>query len=129
MRNNLILPTLVVVAAIGAASADARRGGDGDDRKQVAGSCTGNSSSKLKAKTDDGRLEVEFEVDQNRSGVDWKVKIRQNGDVVVNTTRTTRGRSGSFSLERKVANRAGTDNFRAVARRPGERCRASLDFG
>jgi hypothetical protein len=124
----IILPALIAATTVGATAADARRGGDNDDRKQVAGSCTGNSTSKLKAKTDDGRLEVEFEVDQNRSGVDWRVKLRQNGDLVANTTRTTGGRSGSFSLERKVANQAGTDRFRAVARRGGETCRATLSY-
>ena len=58
----------------------------------------------------------------------WRVKLRRNGELFANTTRTTRGRSGSFSIERKVANGAGTDRFRAVARRDGERCRATLSY-
>ena len=56
------------------------KGGDDDDNAaaaagnsretRVTGGCTAGSSAKLKAKPDDGRLEAEFEVDQeNRNGV------------------------------------------------------------
>ena len=60
-----------------------------------------NSSSKLKVKTDDGRLEVEFEVDQNRSGDKWKVRLRNDGTTFFRGKRTTGGASGSFSVERR----------------------------
>ena len=69
-------------------------GGGDDDRKgerRVAGSCTGGSTAKLKAKHDDGRLETEFEVDQNRNGVTWTVRIRRNGSHAVKTTRHHHG--------------------------------------
>jgi hypothetical protein len=130
MRNIriLLIPALMAALAVATATADARRGG-GDDRIEVAGTCTDGSTSKLKAKTDDGRIEAEFEVDQNRSGVRWKVRLRQNGDLVVKTRRTTNERSGSFSLERRLPNRSGTDRIKAFAKSPGgETCRASLDF-
>ena len=45
----------------------------GDDGIRVAGTCSDGSSSKLKVKHDDGRIEAEFEVDQNRNGVAWNV--------------------------------------------------------
>ena len=45
------------------------RDDDKRDEKRVAGSCSGGSTAKLKVKHDDGRLETEFEVDQNRNGV------------------------------------------------------------
>ena len=48
---------------------------DGD--KLVRGTCTGPSTSKLKLSNEDGRIEVEFEVDQNRNGVRWDVAIFQ----------------------------------------------------
>ncbi|MGZ8649240.1 MAG: hypothetical protein ACXW08_11540 [Solirubrobacteraceae bacterium] len=105
-------------------------GGERDDKrneKRVAGSCTGRSSSKLKAKPDDGRLETEFEVDQNRNGVHWKVRIRRNGKLVVKTRATTRAPSGSFSVERRIADPAGSDRITARAVSPsGEVCRASV---
>jgi hypothetical protein len=65
------------------------RGGDRDrrarDEKRVTGSCTGGARAKLKAEHDDGRLEVEFEVDQNRTGVRWKVRVRRDESNAVST--------------------------------------------
>jgi DUF4097 and DUF4098 domain-containing protein YvlB len=125
----LVIPSLIAALAIGATSADARHGGGNDRRVQSAGSCSDNSTSKLSAKNDDGRIETEFEVDQNRAGVRWKVRVRQNGDLVAKTHKTTRGRSGSFSLERRLANHRGKDRIRATATSPsGETCSAALTF-
>ncbi|MEY2517436.1 MAG: hypothetical protein QOJ89_4794 [bacterium] len=93
---------------------------------RVAGSCTGDSTAKLKVKRDRGRLKTEFEVDQNANGVAWAVKLSRNGTVVVNTTRTTHAPSGSFSLERRLANGAGPDTSLATATSPtGEVCTAT----
>jgi hypothetical protein len=95
--------------------------------KRVAGSCTGSSSAKLKAKPDNGRLETEFEVDQNRNGVAWSVQLRRNGKLVVSTQATTKAPSGSFSVQRRLANPAGSDRITARATSPsGEVCTASL---
>jgi hypothetical protein len=101
---------------------------DGDrDEKRVAGNCTGAATSKLKAKHDDGRTDTEFEVDQNRNGVTWKVRFRLNGERVVRTTATTHAPSGSFSVERKIGNPAGSDDIVARAISPsGQVCKASL---
>lgn len=105
-----------------------RRGGR-DDERRVAGRCTGNATSKLKVELDDGRLEVELEVDQNRRGVTWRVTIFRNGRRVVRTRATTRGRSGSFSVERKIANPPGRDRISARAVSPGGQvCTAALRF-
>jgi hypothetical protein len=90
---------------------------------RVQGSCTGSSTAKLKVKSEDGRTEVEFEVDQNRNGVPWNVTLRRNGSRVVSTTATTHAPSGSFSLRRVIAGVHG--NIVAVATRSsGERCTA-----
>src|SRR5215218_4634870 len=73
------------------------RGGDRRrEEVRVAGRCSGRSTAKLKAKHDDGRLETEFEVDQNRNGVRWNVRIRRNGTTTVTTRAVTRAPSGSF---------------------------------
>ncbi len=74
---------------------------------------------------DDGRIEVEFEVDQNVVGQTWQVVITDNGTRVVKTTATTTAPSGSFDVERRTANLAGTDRFVAKATNPatGETCR------
>lgn len=122
---------LVACAVLGAAPAAEARGGG--DRVEVrrSGSCSAGAHWTLKSKQDDGALETELEVDSNRAGQRWSVVLRDNGDRVVATRRTTLRPSGSFSLERHHADRAGSDHVVAVARdlRSGQRCVASLTLG
>ncbi|HEY1368105.1 MAG TPA: hypothetical protein VGF23_13350 [Gaiellaceae bacterium] len=96
---------------------------DGDGIR-VRGACTAASESKLKLSREDGRVEVEFEVDQNRNGVPWKVTLRRNGRLVASTTATTRAPSGSFTVRRVVAG----GRIAAVATRTSERCSAQASF-
>ena len=100
----------------------AEASGGGGARVIKTGSCSGSADWKLKAKHDDGRLEVEFEVDSNRTGQSWAVRVGDNGHQVFSGRRTTQGRSGSFSLELRPANRAGTDTIRARAAHAGQTC-------
>jgi hypothetical protein len=94
------------------------------------GSCSGQSDWKLKLSSQDGGIEVEFEVDQNVVGDRWRVKIRHDGDLALRTTRTTRGASGSFEVRTVEPNSAGSDAFRARARNlsTGEVCAGSASF-
>ncbi|MDP1849623.1 MAG: hypothetical protein Q8K79_17690 [Solirubrobacteraceae bacterium] len=111
----------------GSSSGSGSSGGAKANRRLVTGTCTGRSSAKLKVKPDDGRLETEFEVDQNRNGVRWRVTLRRNGAIAVTTRATTRAPSGSFSVERRLANRAGSDTISARATSPsGEVCTARV---
>jgi hypothetical protein len=112
-----IAATLALYATPGAPAKDR-------EDVRVAGTCTGPSSSKLKLSDEDGRIEVEFEVDQNRNGVRWAVVLRQGSRVVQRVTRVTRGPSGSFEARFVAPNRAGADTIAASASRPGETCRA-----
>jgi hypothetical protein len=90
----------------------------------VRGQCSGASTSKLKLSEEDGRIEVEFEVDQNRNGVTWTVVLTRDGSRVASLQRVTRGPSGSFDARRVIANPAGADVVRATAQRRGESCSA-----
>jgi hypothetical protein len=92
------------------------------------GSCSGSSDWKLKAHPDNGRLEVEFEVDQNRNGQTWNVKLKRNGNVFWSGQKTTRAPSGSFSVTKRTGNAAGTDKIvgKATNPRTGEVCRGVL---
>ena len=113
--------------AVAAASAGVTKDGDVIRR----GNCTGSTDWKLKLSEEDGRIEVEFEVDQNRNGVSWNVRLFQNGSQIARATRVTRGPSGSFEFRKVAPNTAGTDSFRARATRAsGEVCigRASASF-
>ena len=94
----------------------------------VRGTCTGKSTSKLKLSEENGRIEVEFEVDQNRNGVAWTVVLTRNGVRVARLTRITKAPSGSFEVRRVVANRAGADVVKATATRRGETCSARATF-
>ena len=115
----LLIPALLLTPA-----ASAR---DDDGRVERSGSCTGVSNWELDAKPDDGRLEVEFEVDQNKNGVRWHVVLKQNGERVREGNRTTQAPSGSFSYEKRLPNPAGKDKIVGIATRAnGERCRGSL---
>ena len=100
---------------------------DGDVRTR--GTCSKSSSVKLKLSPEDGRIETELEVDQNRNGVRWTVTLRRNGALAASTKATTRGPSGSFEVRRLLRNGAGADTVTGRAVSPsGEVCtvRATL---
>jgi hypothetical protein len=127
MTRILTLSLALAAMALIPTTALAKHGGG--DGKRVTGKCTKNSTAKLKSKLDDGRLETEFEVDQNRNGVKWSVTIKRNGKTAVKTSARTKGPSGSFSVERRLANGAGSDRISARATSPsGEVCTASLSI-
>jgi hypothetical protein len=116
----------VPIAVLGAAPAHA-----GDDREVVRhGSCTGSTDWKIKADSDDGRIEVESEIDSNRAGQTWRWVLRHDGNVVDRGRARTAGRSGSFEVERKTRNSSGSDAFvfRAVNRTSGEVCVARVRY-
>jgi hypothetical protein len=100
---------------------------DGDVR--VAGRCTGAATSKLKLSEEDGRIEVELEVDQNRNGVRWRIVLRRSGATFFTGSRVTRPPSGSFELRRLTADGPGVDVVSARATSPsGQVCRATARF-
>jgi hypothetical protein len=88
------------------------------------GACSGRSDWKLKLSEENGRIEVEYEVDQNRVGDVWRVGVRHDGDLVFSGRRMTRAPSGSLEVRLVQRNRAGNDMFRgrAVNTRTGETC-------
>jgi hypothetical protein len=94
------------------------------------GTCTTHSLSKLKLGHDLKVIETGFEVDSNRVGQVWKVAITDNGVSVFSGSRTTTAPSGSFTVARRIPDRAGLDNVVATATNPatGESCvaRASI---
>jgi hypothetical protein len=124
MRTMTILVVLAA-AAVALPSVAPARDNPGVIR---SGSCSGNADWKLKAKHDDGRIETEFEVDQNRSGRRWNVVVRRNGTVVFRGVRLTRPPSGSFSVNRRIGDPAGRDRIVATARAAagGQVCRGAL---
>jgi hypothetical protein len=126
MSRSLIPFTLILfAAALLAVPAAVAKGGHSGARS-VRGTCSQQSTSKLKVSREDRGIEVEFQVDQNRSGVPWKVALRRNGSRVASFTAKTRAPSGSFEIRRLIANGPGADRISARATRAsGEVCSAS----
>ena len=113
----------VAAAALVGTPAASANGGNG---VKVRGTCTQGSTAKLKLSRDDAGTEIQFEVDQNRNAVPWKVTLRRSGVQIVSATVHTRAPSGSFEL-RRVSSGAGT--ITAVATRAsGERCSAQASL-
>ena len=101
---------------------------DGDVIRR--GECTARSDWKLKLSPENGRIEVEFEVDQNRNGHKWNIRMKRNGNVFWRGARTTKAPSGSFEVRRLTRNGAGTERVVVRARNPrtGEVCRGVARF-
>lgn len=123
MFRRIALVGLLALASLGATSAPvAAKSTD----VIVRGDCSGASNWKLKLSPEDGRrIEVEFEVDQNRNNRLWKVSVAKNGTTVWRGSRYTRAPSGSFSIHRLLTNGAGADRIVAKATnvKTGEVCR------
>ena len=102
---------------------------DGDVIRQ--GSCSGSSDWKLKLSPDNGKIEVEYEVDSNKVGQHWRVKLFENGNRIFRGIKTTHGASGSFTVRTLAKNTVGSDSFRARARnhRSGEVCGGTASIG
>ncbi len=120
------IASAILLGTLAAPTATLAKGGGTVVR--ATGTCTAASTSKLKAKHDGSRIEVEFEVDQNRNNRLWKVTISDDGHRVFTGTRRTVAPSGSFSVTRRIPNRVGKDRIvaRAVNATTGEVCRAAL---
>ena len=133
MRDMIVTGAVVVASLLmvaPAAQAGSGGGGGGNDGVITRGSCSGRTDWKLKVKPDNGRLELEFEVDSNVNGQSWNVRIKQNGNRIFAGTRVTQGPSGSFELKRRPNDAAGTDRFVARATNPstGETCAGQVSI-
>jgi hypothetical protein len=117
-----MIATLMLSALLIGGSAVPTLAKDGDVIRR--GACSGASDWKLKLSEQNGRIEVEYEVDQNHVGDTWRVRLRHNDDLVFAGKRTTKAPSGSFQVRILQRNRAGDDVFRgrAVNLRTGEIC-------
>ena len=97
---------------------------------QKLGTCSKGSHWKLKLGPDGRVIETEFEVDSNHVGQKWNVTIGDNGTRVFTALRTTTAPSGSFTVDRRIANETGVDHVVATAKnaKSGETCvgRASV---
>jgi hypothetical protein len=129
-RTLIAVPLALAVAttALTALTASPALAQGGDDTR-ARGTCSKGSTWQLKAGPENGRLEVELEVDSNRVGQTWSWSLTDNGTAVASGTARTVAPSGSFEVRRLVADRAGTDALRARATNAatGEVCLAAVN--
>lgn len=85
----------------------------------------GPAFTKLKVSPEDGRMEVEYELDQNRTGKRWSLRLDLDGRQVATASRVTAGRSGSFEWRVVTSDPAGTNTWTVTARRGGTTCTLS----
>jgi hypothetical protein len=126
MRIFATLGLAALIATVALVAAAPAVAGDDDDIIRT-GSCSGSTDWKLKLDRDDGRIETEFEVDQNRNGQRWRVVLKRDGNRFFKGVRTTHGPSGSFEVDRRTRNPAGPDRIkaRAVNLESGEVCKGA----
>jgi hypothetical protein len=118
---------VVLALALAAAPVATAKGGDAVVKR---GPCSAKATWKLKVKADDGLLETEFEVDQNKTGRKWRVVLRQNGVKVADVVRRTKAPSGSFEVRRMLDNKPGQDRItaKATALAGGQVCKGTISF-
>lgn len=129
-RTRLLMTTAAITAGITApllvTATPAFASGGGGGGVSSSGACTNGGHFQLKAKHDDGRIEMEYEVDSNRVGEVWAVRVTDNGAVVVAQHATTAGRSGSFTIRKVIADRPGPDKLHARATFQNYTCRGTV---
>jgi hypothetical protein len=118
--------TMLAVGSAALLATPAQAKGVDDGKVEVRGTCSQGGTYKLKAKHDDNKIEWEFEVDTNKAGQTFAVTVKDNSRTVFSGSRTTLAPSGSFSVEKKTANFAGTDIIVARATRGSNVCAATV---
>jgi hypothetical protein len=91
------------------------------------GHCSGAADWEIEVYHEDGRVEVEFEVDHSRSGATWTWTMKNDGTEFAHGKATIKAHRDSFSASRLTANGPGHDHIvvRAVNVATGQVCRAT----
>ena len=97
-----------------------------DDDREVRGTCSRGSETRLRVREDDGSLRVELRIDTGRRGARWSVIVLHERRIAFRgVLRTTRS-SGSLRLRRSVRDLYGRDTIVVRASGPRrETCRIS----
>lgn len=101
----LLATPLAVLTASPAAAADREFGYAGADVE-------------FDVERDDGRFEVEVEIDDARPGSRWRVVLRHNGKVFHERVHRADG-DGEVEIEKKRRNTRGRDTFKLTVKRIG----------
>ena len=122
----LVIALLALAFSAGAAQAsgDDRGGGGGDVR--AAGVCGRGATASLRLRTEDGRIEVRFQLRQRSGRGVWRITIVHEQRVSSRATRRTTRGDDSFELRRMLPDLRGSDTVAVHAWGPkGLGCRAT----
>jgi hypothetical protein len=123
-----VLALTLLCGAVPASAKHGGGGGDDDGRREarVAGACSTGATSKLRLRSRDGSISVEFEVRRRRGGERWRVVLVHERRVAWRSAIRTKGSSGSFRIRRSLDDYDGPDQVTARASGPrGLTCEAS----
>jgi hypothetical protein len=128
MDAKKVLASIAVAATVVTLGAGPAQANDDDVIRE--GGCDGGTSWKLKASPENGRIEIEGEIDSNRNGQTWRWRLMHNGSLSARGRATTQPPSGSFEVRRVVVDLSGVDRMRFRARNPrtGEVCVGRVRF-
>ena len=118
-------PTIDIAAELGAMKKDQILVGfaaETDDHVAAARKKLATKNLDLIVLNDVRATNAGFEVDTNRAGQVWHVRITDNRQLVLSRNVTTRAPSGSFTVRPRTGDRAGTDVIRAHAFRGDRVC-------
>ena len=122
--------TIGALAAVSALAVIAPVGVSANDADVIRrGDCSGRTDWKLKASPENGRIEVEFEIDSSRAGRTWSIRMFQNGNRFFIGNRTTDA-TGEIEVRFLRPNTIGPDTFkgRAINLTSGEVCVGRVTF-
>jgi hypothetical protein len=123
--------TVAVAAVVSAVALAAPAPADAGGRVVArSGDCAGRGTWTMKVSNQDRGLQTEFEIDINRVGQRWRVRLFHNGRRAMNVVRTTHAPSGGFTVRAVTGNAAGVDRFRvrAVRLNGGNSCVGRVAF-
>jgi hypothetical protein len=106
--------TGLMVGTLFAAAPAAMAQGGGGARAVKQGPCSASADWKLSVKPDNGRLQVEFEVEHAKPGSTWSVRMTDNGTQFFTGSRTANSQH-KFQVRKLTNNRAGADKVTAQA--------------
>ena len=119
-----LLCVVALLAGAGPARADRGSGDDGDRDARTVGRCTGGATSRLRLRSHDGAIRLEFEVKRRRARERWRVVIVHERRVAWRHAVRTGG-SGSFRVRRSLDDLEGVDRVTVRASGPrGASCEA-----
>ncbi|MGN0062873.1 MAG: hypothetical protein ACI379_01415 [Nocardioides sp.] len=104
-----LLAAPVVLLTAGPANADVEK----EREFRVAGAKVDFSVEK-----DDGRFDVDIDLDDAKRGSEWKFVLRHDGKVVYNKTRRADS-DGEVDIDLKRPNTAGKDTFKLTVKKVG----------